>query len=76
VRRLPTDARPHQRLDPDRDERRIERIVLAPLVSRSPADSALLVVYILGGQTQIEGLLLVRCAQERSGLGSSSGLSG
>jgi len=58
VRRLPTDGPADQPLVPDRDERRIERIVLALFGVTVVCGSALLVVYILGGQTQIEGLLL------------------
>ncbi|HET8784127.1 MAG TPA: Rieske 2Fe-2S domain-containing protein, partial [Candidatus Limnocylindrales bacterium] len=40
------------------DERRVERIVLALFGVTAVCGLALLVVYILGGQTQIEGLLL------------------
>jgi ubiquinol-cytochrome c reductase iron-sulfur subunit len=44
--------------DPDPDERRAERIVLALFGVTVACGLVLLVVYILGGQTQIEGLLL------------------
>ena len=58
MRRLPTEAPAARRADPDPDERRAERIVLALFGVTVVCGLALLVVYILGGQTQIEGLLL------------------
>ena len=58
MRRLPTEAPAAQQVDPDPHERRAERIVLVLFGVTSVCGLALLVVYILGGQTQIEGLLL------------------
>ncbi len=60
MRRLPTEAPAPKEIsrDPDPDERRAERIVLALFGVTVACGLALLVVYILGGQTQIEGLLL------------------
>jgi ubiquinol-cytochrome c reductase iron-sulfur subunit len=43
------------------DERRAERIVLAAFGASVLAGFSLLVVYALGGQTQVEGLLLTVC---------------
>lgn len=57
MRRLPTEG-PARRSDTDPDDRRLERIVLALFGVTVACALALLVVYILGGQTQIEGLLL------------------
>jgi ubiquinol-cytochrome c reductase iron-sulfur subunit len=42
-------------------ERRAERLVLLAFGASSLAGLALLVVYILGGQTQVEGILLAVC---------------
>jgi ubiquinol-cytochrome c reductase iron-sulfur subunit len=47
-------------LDP-RVERRTERLVLLLFAAATFAGLALLVVYLLGGQTQIEGVLLAVC---------------
>jgi ubiquinol-cytochrome c reductase iron-sulfur subunit len=44
-----------------RAERRLERVVLALFGVSVLAGFALLVVYILGGQTQVEGVLLTLC---------------
>lgn len=47
---------------PDRDaERRSERVVLAAFGVTLVTGVALLVVYALGGQTQVEGILLTLC---------------
>jgi quinol---cytochrome c reductase iron-sulfur subunit len=43
------------------DERRAERIVLAAFAVSFLAGISLLVLYILGGQTQLEGVLLTLC---------------
>lgn len=43
------------------DERRAERFVLLAFGASSLAGLALLVVYVLGGQTQVEGILLAVC---------------
>jgi ubiquinol-cytochrome c reductase iron-sulfur subunit len=43
------------------DERRAERIVLAAFAVSLVAGVSLLVLYILGGQTQLEGALLMLC---------------
>jgi quinol---cytochrome c reductase iron-sulfur subunit len=58
VRRLPTHGPAVEQPAQDPDERRLERIVLALFGVTVVCGLALLVVYILGGQTQIEGLLL------------------
>lgn len=58
MRRLPTEGPFVERPAQDPDERRLERIVLALFGVTVACGLALLVVYILGGQTQIEGLLL------------------
>lgn len=58
MRRLPTEGPVVERPAQDPDERRLERIVLALFGVTVACGLALLVVYILGGQTQIEGLLL------------------
>ena len=57
MRRLPTEAPAPQEIsrEPDPDERRAERIVLALFGVTVACGLALLVVYVLGGQTQIEG---------------------
>ena len=44
-----------------REERRNERLVLLLFAASTLAGVALLVVYVLGGQTQIEGVLLTIC---------------
>jgi ubiquinol-cytochrome c reductase iron-sulfur subunit len=43
------------------DERRAERIVLAAFAVSFLAGISLLILYILGGQTQLEGVLLTLC---------------
>ena len=58
MRRLPTEGPAVEQPAQDPDERRLERIVLALFGVTVVCGLALLVVYILGGQTQIEGLLL------------------
>lgn len=58
MRRLPTEGPVAGRPASDPDERRLERIVLALFGVTVGCGLALLVVYIVGGQTQIEGLLL------------------
>ena len=58
MRRLPTEGPPARPSAPDPDERRLERIVLALFGVTVLCGLALLVVYVVGGQTQIEGLLL------------------
>jgi len=58
VRRLPTDGPPVVSSERDPVERRLERIVLALFGVTVVCGLALLVVYVVGGQTQIEGLLL------------------
>lgn len=58
MRRLPTEGPATERSVPDPDERRLERIVLALFGVTAVCGIALLIVYVLGGQTQIEGLLL------------------
>lgn len=58
MRRLPTEGPAVERPAADPDERRLERIVLALFGVTVICGLALLVVYILGGQTQVEGLLL------------------
>ena len=58
MRRLPTEGPAVEQRAQDPDERRLERIVLALFGVTVVCGLALLVVYILGGQTQIEGSLL------------------
>lgn len=58
MRRFTSEAPEGGALDTDADERGLERVVLALFGLTAICGLALLIVYILGGQTQIEGLLL------------------
>ena len=58
MRRFTSDVPDRGAVDASVDERRAERVVLALFGVTAICGVALLIVYIIGGQTQIEGLLL------------------
>lgn len=58
MRRFTSDVPETRPVEGEVDERRVERVVLALFGITAICGLGLLVVYIVGGQTQIEGLLL------------------